>query len=68
MQCVSPPTHSPHPSCARSRYVDDDGDTITVCSEAEWKEALNFTVGGIMYVRCELKEVRQARSFPRASS
>ena len=36
-------------------YVDDDGDTITVCSEAEWHEALNFRVGGIMYVRCEVE-------------
>ena len=35
-------------------YVDDDADTITVSSEPEWQEALNFHEDGLLAVRVEV--------------
>ena len=32
---------------------DDDHDTITVSSQPEWEEALNFREGNTLRVRCE---------------
>ena len=49
---------------AELTYVDEDADEITVSSEPEWREALNFHEDGVLAVRVEVPELPVPASPP----